>query len=429
MTICTNNQNAQQSSKYKVRNRLYVAGIIFGLALVLRLVFLAVWHQADMSGELLGDRQSYVKIGQNVFEGKGFQYLGKPSLRRPPVYPLVVGAVLKLTGSLTALQLLQAVIGAVSCVMLFLIGCKWFGSKVGLLAAGIMSVDYLSIRYVAEPLPETFFICALLLCFYQLSCLEAPFKNALALKAGVLAGITLLTKDSLIYFFPSLAFGFLLLTQKISKTIVLTLIFGGAILLVVAPWIARNMMHTNRIVMITARSGACLYLGNNPSTQMPVGGDDWSPHVVDNAPDVPAGNLVDYDRYYMRKALAFIKENPNRFIELMGQKFKRLWTPVITDEPVGHLGKVIKFLKYVTYVLIMALALPGMFLGLWRFNRLFPMYALVAYTTLIHSITISGIRYRLPIMPFLMLFAASTVVILMQRGGARKNSLQGETIA
>jgi hypothetical protein len=54
---------------------------------------------------------------------------------------------------------------------------------------------------------------------------------------------------------------------------------------------------------------------------------------------------------------------------------------------------------------------------LWRrtARALLPIYLLIGYFTLVHMVTIASLRYRLPIEPFLIVMAASTLGRLMTR--------------
>ena len=118
----------------------------------------------------------------------------------------------------------------------------------------------------------------------------------------------------------------------------------------------------------------------------------------------------------MRKAWDYVRENPVHFVKLMGIKAVRLWFPYYSDSPA--------FLKFVTafsYLTVVGFGILGIGLSCSRWREFFPFYLLILYVTLIHSITIPGIRYRYPVMPFLMMFAALGMVEFWARTKGQKS--------
>jgi hypothetical protein len=73
------------------------------------------------------------------------------------------------------------------------------------------------------------------------------------------------------------------------------------------------------------------------------------------------------------------------------------------------------------------MAFPLAILSVWLNRRkwleLFPIFALIAYYTLIHIVVISSLRYRLPVEPFFLILGADCLsrfydYIAEKRGGA-----------
>jgi NADH:ubiquinone oxidoreductase subunit 6 (subunit J) len=105
----------------------------------------------------------------------------------------------------------------------------------------------------------------------------------------------------------------------------------------------------------------------------------------------------------------------------MARRFVMLWGFYPNPNFVGR-----------TQVLVYALAyiplFPLMLFGLWRAHRrreaewmdLLLVDGLILYTTAIHTVFLAMLRYREPLMPFLLLFAA--MGILWGLAGLRKGS-------
>ena len=59
---------------------------------------------------------------------------------------------------------------------------------------------------------------------------------------------------------------------------------------------------------------------------------------------------------------------------------------------------------------MLVMAVVGVAGTRWTWRRLMPLYVLIAYFTALHTLTIASLRYRLPIEPYLILFASAGVV-------------------
>jgi hypothetical protein len=71
----------------------------------------------------------------------------------------------------------------------------------------------------------------------------------------------------------------------------------------------------------------------------------------------------------------------------------------------------------VTYVPIFILTLVYLvFWGLRDFWRIAPLLAFGGYLTLVNVVFVTSLRYRLPLEPFMIVFAAAALVRLARRG-------------
>ncbi len=222
--------------------------------------------------------------------------------------------------------------------------------------------------------------------------------------AGVLAGLTVLTKEVLSLYFLAMGGLFFLASQKKKKTLCFAAVFLIAYSLCLAPWLIRTQRIHHRLALLTGSTGLTFYLGNNPSVNPRWYGGDWI-EGRDTAypPDPPREywtSLVKVDRYYLQKALEFIRTQPGRFFLNTVRKMVRLWYPFY-----DRASLTTKWLTGIFYAVVMGFALAGVFFSRERWRLLLPFYLLIFYVTVIHGVTIPGIRYRYPVMPVLMLFA------------------------
>jgi len=178
-----------------------------------------------------------------------------------------------------------------------------------------------------------------------------------------------------------------------------------------SPWWVRNAKLFGHPILFTTSASSNLYLGNNPANL--TAGNDWERDA--EQPFVSAnGRLpeVERDRHYRERALAYIHAEPAQFVRNAGRKFVRFWNIFPNHE---SFQGAYRWIVALSYGPALALALLAAWLYRERWRRFMPMYALFAYFTLVHSITIASLRYRLPLEPFLVVFAAGAAAWLWSR--------------
>jgi hypothetical protein len=113
----------------------------------------------------------------------------------------------------------------------------------------------------------------------------------------------------------------------------------------------------------------------------------------------------------------------------MARRFVTLWGFYPNTEFIGHTKVWVYALSYIPLF-------PLMLVGLWRAHRrreadrmnLLLVDGLILYTTAIHTVFLAMIRYREPLMPFLMIFAAMGIlcaVEALRRKFGRKDVSEG----
>lgn len=127
-------------------------------------------------------------------------------------------------------------------------------------------------------------------------------------------------------------------------------------------------------------------------------------------------DLPDYERekIYMQKSLEFMRENPAITIVQWAKKAVNFWRPyprqdkryagIPGNDPGAGFGRTA--MAIVSLLFEPAIVLGG-FWGLWRLRsrwaELFPLPLFILGTMGVHVLSVSQMRYRLPVMPVLML--------------------------
>jgi hypothetical protein len=127
--------------------------------------------------------------------------------------------------------------------------------------------------------------------------------------------------------------------------------------------------------------------------------------------------MAERDRIYLRQSLSFMRDNPGRVARQWCRKLVNFWrlyprtNKAYREDVYSHPGAGLGRAALVAVSLACEPALIiGGFWGLWglrrRWGELFPLGLFLLGTTAIHMVSVSQMRYRLAVMPILMLSAA-----------------------
>jgi 4-amino-4-deoxy-L-arabinose transferase-like glycosyltransferase len=191
-----------------------------------------------------GDGPFYLHLGNQIARGNGMQFNDVPMAVVGPVYPTYIAALQWLVGEALVQETArvgQALLSAVLALVLYAIGCRLHSSAAGLWAAGLFALD---LRFIVETgaiSTETVFSLMLMLTVLAYLHAHGRAKPAWWLLAGMLAGLTTLTRAvAQLLPFVLLAHTWLQRRPRAAGRHQLLLLAGFAI--AVAPWVARNWL-------------------------------------------------------------------------------------------------------------------------------------------------------------------------------------------
>ena len=357
------------------------------------------------------DEVIYTTMADNLLAGRGLILSKYRRAAFPPLYPAFLAG-LRLVGvrSIRGVRLVQAILGAASCLWLLGITRLVFSPGRGgappavpLTAALLMAVYPLGIYYCASLMTETLFIFLLLGGIYlPLRSLETGGSSFWLPAAGIVLGVGILCRPTLLLF--ALLIPFWLWITRPGRGCFFRLLLGFLLplILVLLPWGIRNYRLFQRIVPVTTQAGNILYLANNP---LATGGTVSISYFLEGG-IYHLGEEEDeitYSREYGDRALRFIAASPGRFLVL---SLKRLAWFYHLD---GHYPR-ITFLVIFWGILGLALAGVGLTRREWRRTSL--LLLLIVVFTLIHMVFPPEGRYRLPIMSAVFAFSGVALVRL-----------------
>ena len=209
-------------------------------ALALRLAWVLLANpNPSLAG---GDGPFYLHLANQIARGNGMQFNGMPMAVVGPVYPAYLAGLQLLVGEpliQETARVGQALLSAVLALVLYAIGCRLHSSAAGLWAAGLFALDLRFIVEAGSISTETLFSLMLMLTVLAYLQARAHAKPAWWMLAGVLAGLTALTRAvAQLLPFVLLAHVWLQRRPRVAGRHQLLLLAGFAV--AVAPWAARN---------------------------------------------------------------------------------------------------------------------------------------------------------------------------------------------
>jgi hypothetical protein len=177
---------------------------------------------------------------------------------------------------------------------------------------------------------------------------------------------------------------------------------------VLSPWVIRNYLRFGEFIPLTTGGGITLYESNNPLADGGPGQEKikWTE-------EMKKMNEVELDKYFRREAIGFIINHPRRFLSLAVIKFRRSWSLVPNDEK--YVGLFYKIISLLSYGPVLLLAIWGMIDSRRRWRGSVILYLPLLFFLIVHLVILGSIRYRLPITPYLILFAGYGIVTLARK--------------
>jgi hypothetical protein len=188
-------------------------------------------------------------------------------------------------------------------------------------------------------------------------------------------------------------------------------------MITISPWVTRNYIVFGKLIILKTNIGYNFWVGNNPNATggtvlFPV--DDYTETKKTNKA-ISEMDEAETNRFFVNKSLAFIKNNPSTFLKLCLLKFKNFWwvieSKIKTSEKMENYIQIM----YFTYGIPLFLSTIGIFLS-WKSRKYSSLIWLLFLSfSFVYSIMHMGnYRYRLPVEPFLLIFASVAVIYVFE---------------
>jgi tetratricopeptide (TPR) repeat protein len=388
--------------------------LVFLLAMSLRLIVLFQLQGAPLFRTPQLDALEYFEWGSQLSRGN----LSWPAAPiHGPGYPLFLGAILALGKSLIAVGIVQAIIGSLSAVLVMGIGVRMFGGVAGLVA-GLLHAIYAPLIFVdVSIIAEGLFTFLLTLGMWlTLKTMRGEFARPLISVAalGCVLGLAIIVRPTAAAVLPLFA---LFSLRTIShRRATAWLLFAAAVALPVVPVLILNAITSPGLVAVQTSGGMNFYIGNSPQhdgTAWARPGGMWD-ELRGAAWRSGAQGAAAEDRYYFRTTVNEIAAAPAAFVRLLGTKLVwLLQNEEVRDSHSFHFfAEMAPLLRWLPrFGVVFALAIAGA-AAVWRGNRPREYWLAAGYVLILGATVVglvAGLRYRIPIMPALFLFAGAAL--------------------
>jgi tetratricopeptide (TPR) repeat protein len=431
-TIAVNNKPHNQGLPRQIY---FTLGLILLLAFALRFSFFYQMAKSPIAEMVIEDSKTYHDWALRIAGG---DWIGKDVFYALPLYPYLLGLIYTIFGShLQTAKFIQILIGTVNCGLIFLLGRRLFNVSVGLVAAFLMSVYGWLIVYDSAILSPVLIIFLDALVLLYLLRLESRGSGWLGwLGAGLLIGLTATVSAHIIPFIP-LVMVWLFLNPGF-RTKQPRWISGAVYLLGVimalSPITIHNWQVGRDFIPLTAHGGINFYIGNNPHSRgvfepppiLRSGGATLQRDAEKIARKAMGRELKpsEVSAYWFNQGFTFIKENPGKFGYLLFRKFTIFWDNLEIADVIHpyFFIKVAPILKipFLLFGWIAPLSLLGLALSWKRRRRIYLIYFFIGGYIFSIILYFVNSRYRLPLVPFLLIFAAYSFSWWWEKIRARK---------
>ena len=391
--------------------------LVFALALALRVAYIFEADESPLFEHPAVDAKTYTHHALRLAAGNWLG-IGEGPFWQPPLYPYFLGAVKVLfpESFFYAVRFVQALLGALVCTMSWWIGRALFNPAVGLLAGIGAALCGPLIFFDGELLPASLAAFVDLLALVVLLRVWRRPSRWGFLGAGAAFGVGALAVPTVLTF--AVAVPIVLLCRAPRRQ---GLVWAGAfalgVILAVTPVAWRNWAIGGDGVGISYNAGINLYIGNNPDYAETVAirpGWEWDDLVTQPARagiERPSAKSA----YFAERAWDYIKGDPTGWLGLMGHKLEAFWhgDERGRNQPIYFWRTYSKVLSATLWKsgiafpfgLAAPLALWGMLLSLRRIGPTWPLLYVLSYCLGVVAFFVAA-RYRVPVLPVLLVFAA-----------------------
>jgi len=418
---------------------------IFLAAILLRMgLFLLIgpWKAEVVINKLLvSDAAGYHRIAVNLLDHQTFSASSKSPYEsdttRTPGYPFFLAVIYAMVGQRPFIAIfVQTIIGAFTCLLLYKIAATLFNKKIAVAAGWLLAFEYTNVIHTNLLLSETMFLFIFCSSIFFLARFITTKDNKDVTLAAILLGLATLCRPVSVYL---VIFLIVVFCFRFRSNLMIGMrkyaLFAFVFFLTIAPWMVRNYVvsdsftisyHQRAVIRWNMKHVSVLLRASKDPRPLASGVDlNANTKMNDMEKLNPRTSLLnkmaqavvlDTKKYISGAIHFFMLPGSNKLLELLDLPVYRLAnintnkgllekvTVLTRNRSVGSLA----WLCFCTVYLLVLYMTAGLgFFTLYRSERVkFVLLMVIIFYFTIASAPFSFTdRYRLPIMPFVIIFS------------------------
>ena len=315
--------------------------------------------------------------------------------------------------------IINIIVGLGTIALAMSLAQRWFGPVTSILTGWILALWPLMIQFTTILASEMLFNFCVLVAFW-VSTLPGWKWLPRAFAAGIALAAASYIRPVALLLAPLAFLQEALIQRRVVRAVAACTVSSMVMIALILPWSMRNLHVFDRFVLVSTNAGSNLWMGNNPKT---TGG--YMP-----LPKTNIVNEVDRDRYFSQKAWEYIRQEPLTFVVRTLKKAVLVhdresigiaWNEKGLKQNFGNgMLMTLKIITNCYWWLILACAGSGLYLFIrnrrtWLEALTFPPLTAWAYYATVHSVIVAGDRYHIPSDPFIAMFAAYAISIVVRK--------------
>jgi tetratricopeptide (TPR) repeat protein len=443
----------------KNRETLFLFGV-FLLAFILRLVYFFQVKSNPHFFSLTMDPLYHDVWAQNIAGGN---WIGGKVFFRAPFYAYFLAILYKIFGHGYVIpRLIQHLIGSFSCILVYFVAKRLFNDsilrqgqggersrttsspyyrKVAMLASLLAATYGMFFYFENELLLDSLLVFFdLLLILFLLKAKNNP-KFSSWFVCGIILGFSAVTRPNILFFIPFVWLWIFLVfikEKRLKKVLTFCLIFLIGSALIILPVTLRNYLVGKDYVLIASQGGINFYIGNNEDSDgMSVifYKQDWQYQDFQQMAEKESNRSLkpsEISGFYYNKGIDFMLNQPQKAFRLLVKKLYLFWNKfeISNNQDIYFFKRFSSLIRilFLGFWLVGPLGLVGMVLSFydlqsqigrkWK-DTLLPVLFVFSYMLTVVTFFVTA-RFRLPVIPLLLIFSSFALVWLWEELSRRK---------
>lgn len=414
-----------EGSRAKRVDALIVVALL-AVALLWRVVYLVEMEASPYGDNLTLDSQVYHELALAAAEGR---WSDGGTFFQAPLYPWVLGSLYRVFGPQQIVaKLFQILLSVASCWLVFSIAARAFDRRVGAVALAASAVYGMFLYFANELLAVTLVVFLDLLGLALLLRAMAVPRRVMWWWAGVVFGLSAIARPTILPFVLAATVWIVVVRRKSGGMRAALLEAGFFVLgiaLPIAPVAAHNFMADGDLVLVAANGGVNFYIGNNPASDgitagIPgtredrLGGQEDQVRIARESLQNLRATPAEVSGYWFRRGLGHIVDSPGWALRHTAYKALILFNAREISN-----NRAIEFVTRHSWIfswaslgfgVVFPFAVAGLIAARGRAVEvsLLLLFAAVSTATIV-PFFISA-RFRMPLLPIVIIFAAAGAV-------------------